>query len=193
MSHRLLGASLLLAFVAVLPSMPVHAQKKDRGEPKDSAKLNPGSYTGILRTTPGSDRIYVLAIEAPRLAAGGRGKLKLKLVTLRDDFEMQNKESVKVRVLKLPEQFDEKGKAKKYTAKELAQLKGKDKSLPGYESAIEKLEKGQRVEVTLVPVKKKAPANKEKEDSEKKMQVKLIVIVNEADEVRAMSKRRKGN
>jgi hypothetical protein len=109
----------------------------------------------------------------------------------RDDFEMQAREGVKVRVLRLPAQSDEKGKPRKYTAKELARLKGKDRSLPGYESEPEKLEAGQRVTVTLVPVRKKA--GKGKDDAEKRMQVKLILIVNEADEVRAMGKGKKGN
>jgi hypothetical protein len=121
---------------------------------------------------------------------GGKGKggPKLGLLMARDDFEVQAREGVKVRVLRLPAQSDEKGKPRKYTAKELARLKGKDRSLPGYESEPEKLEAGQRVTVTLVPVRKKG-----KDDAEKKMQVKMIVIVNEPDEVRAMGKGKKGN
>jgi hypothetical protein len=217
MTHRLLRTALLLALVSGLPTLSLHAQNKKKApqDPKDSEKLTAGSYTGILKTTPGSDRTFVLSIETTRAVPKGRGAGRVgggrrglarmarpqqyRLLTTSTDYEMQNKESVKVRVLKLPDQFDEKGKLRKPTSKELAELKGKDKNLPGYESAVEKLESGQRVTVTLVEVAKKkaaAGANKDKEkdkdkDDEKKMQVKLIVINAEADEVKK-GKNRKG-
>ena len=94
----------------------------------------------------------------------------------------------------LPEEFDDKGKPKKYTKEELATLKGKDTNLPGYESSLEKLETGQKLRVVLLrqeeargqaqegrrpgqgAVEEKDP----KDPTEKKMQVKMIVILAEA-------------
>jgi hypothetical protein len=113
----------------------------------------------------------------------------------RTDVEFQAKDDVKVRTMNLPEQFDEKGNIKKYTKQELAELKGKDKNLPGYESSIEKLEVGQVAKVTLVLVSKK-PATGDKETAgvlgaDKKMQVKTIVILADADKGDVKIKKRK--
>ncbi len=129
------------------------------------------------------------------------------VVTRYQDVEFQAEESVKVRTMDLPEQFDEKGNIKKYTREELRQLKGKDTNLPGYESAFEALKEGQLIQVTLAAHHAKKPAttsgdakekltldkalekDKEKDkssldkaldkDSEKHKQVRLIVIVKE--------------
>src|SRR5262249_37754586 len=118
------------------------------------------------------------------------------------DIEFQHRELVKVRTMILPEQFDEKGNIKKYTKEELKELKGKDKDLPGYESSLEKLEAGQVVTVTLAAYSRPKPKpedkprpedkvnpedkinakdlDKVKPDEEKKMQVRVIVIKEEA-------------
>jgi len=124
-----------------------------------------------------------------------------KYAKTKRNVEFQHTEAVKVRTMVLPEQFDDKGNIKKYTAAEKLKLKGKDKHLIGYESELEKLVAGQKVRVTLVK-RPKPPVDKEKEaeeakltaeekkalakdkeeipDGEKKRQVKLIVIVEEA-------------
>jgi hypothetical protein len=124
-------------------------------------------------------------------ATGGAGKdgapAGYKYDTKKQTIEFQAAETVKVRTMVLPEQFDEKGLLKKYTKKELDELKGKDKSAPGYESSLEKLEVGQKVRVVLAPAAKKpAPKDKDKDkdeevnDADKRMQVKLIVILEES-------------
>jgi hypothetical protein len=121
--------------------------------------------------------------------------------TIKTQIEFQATETVKVRTMVLPEQFDDKGNPKKYTKEELTQLKGKDKNLVGYESSLEKLEVGQKLKVTLVAVKKKPvekdkenkDLDKDKDESEKKMQVKLIVIQQEPTDTAPPGKRGKKN
>jgi hypothetical protein len=76
--------------------------------------------------------------------------------TQKVDFQLDS--NVKVRVKDLPEAFDEKGNIKKYTKEELAELKGKDKNLPGYESSIDSLKPGQILQVALVVHKKPKPS-----------------------------------
>jgi hypothetical protein len=66
------------------------------------------------------------------------------------DLELQTTEDVKVRMAKPPEQFDEKGKVKKYTRKELQELKGPDPKLPGYQGEFSDLRQEQVVSVNLV-------------------------------------------
>jgi hypothetical protein len=122
-----------------------------------------------------------------------------QVVTATQKVEFQAEENVKVRIKDLPQDFDDKGNIKKYTREELAELKGKDKNLPGYESSIDALKVGQVVQVTLGAHKKPRPSsssstsvskNKDADsdkdkDSEKestnqhKMQVKMIVILKD--------------
>ncbi len=118
-----------------------------------------------------------------------------QVVSATQKVEFQAEENVKVRIKDLPEDFDDKGNIKKYTREELAELKGKDKNLPGYESSIDALKVGQVVQVTLGAHKKPrqgAPSSASKnkdadsdKDSEKevtnqhKMQVKMIVILKD--------------
>jgi hypothetical protein len=81
-----------------------------------------------------------------------------QVVNATQKVDFQAEEAVKVRVNYLPEQFDDKGNIKKYSKEELAELKGKDKNLPGYESSIDNLTNGQIVQVTLGVHKKPKPA-----------------------------------
>ncbi len=81
------------------------------------------------------------------------------LETHTKDVELQAAEEVKVRQAHPPESFDDKGKLKKYTAKELKELKGPDPKLPGYNAEFSDLREGQYVTVSLVK-KKDAPHTK---------------------------------
>jgi hypothetical protein len=137
-------------------------------------------------------------------AGGGSG---VKVTTTTKDVEFQAMDDVKVRTMLPPEPFDSKGNIKKFTKEELKELKGKDKTLPGYESSTDILEVGQVVQVTLVTVKqekagpkdkgkdkdKEIDKEKDKEDdkSDKKMQVKMIVVLADADQTPAGRKGKK--
>jgi hypothetical protein len=254
MRHRLIGATLLLALTAALVPTALNAQGK-KGKalpPLDSAKLQPGEFTGTVKTTTGSDRTFVATIESLNIVYTGKGlkaytgnnqaikqlvKLQNQLVQAQNnyvkvtsgkrpkaaqvnqaankvqqlsiqlqnqamvvqlqliaqasavtpeglppgyklvksvrDVEFQHTEAVKVRTMFLPEEFDDKGEVKKYSAAEKLKLKGKDKGLPGYESSIEKLEVGQKIKVKLVrrPKPKPAPVEKaEEKEPEKKVE-----------------------
>jgi hypothetical protein len=76
--------------------------------------------------------------------------------TVTKEVELQTTDDVKVRLAYPPAQFDDKGKPKKYTAKELKELKGPDPRLPGYNGEFSDLQQEQTVTVTLVK-KKDAP------------------------------------
>jgi hypothetical protein len=250
--RRLVGRILLLIAILAVPSLDLHAQKdkKKKMDNKesavDSSKLT-GEFVGILKSVPGSDRIFLLESETKRLVYTGKGnpgrvnnnvnrilqlqnriaqdqrqlatakspqqrnqaigrlqndRLQLggainqlsntgqnglppgyQITTVKTEIEFQASEEVKVRTLLVPDGgLDEKGNKKKPPAEELAKLKGKDKNLPGYESALDKLEVGQKVTVTLAPAPgKKKEADKDADkDAEKKMQVKLIVVLEES-------------
>jgi len=101
-----------------------------------------------------------------------------KVATTTHDFEVQAAEDVKVRILQLPDAFDEKGNAKKYTAQELKDLKGSNTSLPGYTSEFANLKNGQTVTVTI---SKKKPETKDKDAKadDKTPLVSMIVITKD--------------
>jgi hypothetical protein len=172
-----------------------------------SAGRNVANAAATLRNSVIAFNRAALAIgiaEAHLLAvASGSSAPQFTVRTVTQDVEFQATESVKVRTMVLPEQFDEKGNVKKYTRAELNELKGKDKNLPGFESSLEKLEVGQKVRVLLVQSSKKpAPApkkdkDKEKDkdkkanDDEKRMQVKMITIVETEGDAAAAPKGKK--
>jgi hypothetical protein len=101
---------------------------------------------------------------------------------IKKDFEFKTGPDMKVRVLQLPRDFDEKGNPKKYTAKELKELKG-DPKLPGYTAEQDSLRANQIVLVYLVGKKKPPPKKGEEPDKDaledNKPMIRMIVILAE--------------
>src|SRR5947208_9771384 len=92
-------------------------------------------------------------------------------------------DEVKVRLLQLPPIFDDKGKRKRPSQKELEDMKGPDKKLPGYTASLDDLKPGQVVRVRLIQKAGFKPGKGKERDKEipdeYKPQVDLIVIVSE--------------
>jgi hypothetical protein len=120
-----------------------------------------------------------------------------QVVQVSRNFDFQLEERAKVRLLELPPAFDDKGNLKKYTQAERRELKGKNTSLPGYESSVENLKTGQVVQITLgVHSKPATPINSSQLNTDKdvdlakdkdpgsqhRMQVRMIVIAKDVDE-----------
>jgi hypothetical protein len=99
------------------------------------------------------------------------------------DVELQAADEMKVRLLQPPTAFDDNGKPKKYTKKELDELKGPDKKLPGYTAAFESLRPGQVVDVYLAKKKDTGKPSAKDPDkdtkSDKRLLVTMIVIRGE--------------
>ena len=93
--------------------------------------------------------------------------------------ELQVGDEMKVRLSDPPVAFDEKGKPKKYTAKELRELKG-DSKLPGFPADMSNLANDQLLQVQLVVPKKKT-VSKEKDDktAENKLIASVVVILSD--------------
>jgi hypothetical protein len=100
------------------------------------------------------------------------------------DIELEADDETKVRTMVLPVEYDDKGKPKKFTPKELRELKGPNKKLPGYTADWDNLGKGQLVEVYIPkpkkPKTKPKTKDKDKEDEDKELfkdKPKAIMIV----------------
>jgi hypothetical protein len=250
MLRRVLGLASVVAAAGVL--LIVTASAGAAGGTVDASLLPAGEFEGVLRSVPGTDRMFTLTVSVPQVTVNPNvranynlqshinnvlsiqrrmlsskhpgnyvGQLQgavirlqqqaaiaqanaVRVHTVTQHIEFQAAEDVKVRTLKAPEVFDDKGKIRKHTPEELKQLKGKNPNLIGYESSLEAMAKGQVVRVTLASHhsssgdKGKPDAEKDKDPaaekdknpdkkkpagegdlSEKKMQVRMIVIASE--------------
>lgn len=105
-----------------------------------------------------------------------------RLEKVKTEIDFQASDKVKVRTLVLPEIYDDKGNLQKYSPQQLNDLKGRDRSLPGYESSLDKLQAGQQLRVVLARSSNASSDQQEDSTSEKKMQATLIVILAEPSE-----------
>ncbi|HZZ78281.1 MAG TPA: hypothetical protein VFE62_07170 [Gemmataceae bacterium] len=82
-------------------------------------------------------------------------------VTATKDFDLDIEDKATYRKLNLPFEYDDAGNVKTYTDKEKAELRGTDKTKPGYTAKFEELHAGQEVKLYLTP-----PPKKSKSDSD---------------------------
>jgi FtsZ-interacting cell division protein ZipA len=144
------------------------ADKPDTKPSESKIKMVPvAQLTGRLATVEGSEKTFSLNIPV------GRHWQKVDL-TAADD--------IKVRVPRPPAAFDDKGNPKKYSSKELRELKGPG-NLPGFIGEFSDLRPNQVVQVTVAKKKEAAkpyrPKGKDKDDSawDNKPVATMIVIL----------------
>ncbi len=166
---------LLLAFAA--PEFA--AAQKDK--PKaDGSFVHLGELTATVTLVEASERHLTVQYTPP----GQEASVNLDLKAADD---------LKVRLLKPPPVFDNRGKPRAYTTKELKELRGPDPKQPGYTGEFANLKSGQTVLVTLAQrkevVKKPAPKGKaavpapKKDDPtvpKERLIVTRVVVVKEA-------------
>jgi hypothetical protein len=101
------------------------------------------------------------------------------------DYDLDAANDVKVRRQDPPVQYDDKGNVKKYTSKELSELKG-DSKLPGYAADWTDLKVGQTIKISVVAPKKDKDAKdkdaKDKDKADTTPKVSQVMIVKEAPE-----------
>jgi hypothetical protein len=155
-------------------------------------KLNQGALNGLLQAQQNLLRAQLSnnlqqMIQAQAQIAQNQAQM-YQSETITREVELQTIEDVKVRMLSPPPQFDDKGRIKRYTTKELKELRGSDPKLPGYQAEFGDLHEGQTVLAHLI--KKKgaplvAPVRKGGKDvdvdalMQNLPQVSMIVIVAE--------------
>jgi hypothetical protein len=76
-------------------------------------------------------------------------------VTTTKDFDLEVMEKVVYRKLNLPFEYDDTGNVKTYTKEEKDELRGDDKTKPGYMAKFEEFRAGQDIKLYLTPPKKK--------------------------------------
>jgi hypothetical protein len=103
----------------------------------------------------------------------------IKMITVSKGFELDVQEKVIVRRQNLPFEYDDKGNPKEFTKEQIAELRGKDTSLPGYRAKYGDLQQGQTVRVYLSAPKGGAKAADDDGDNVAKPEVRMIVILTE--------------
>jgi hypothetical protein len=141
----------------VLAVSTLAAQDKDKKDAKDAPDqkeklIQIGNIEGKITGIDAMEKSIQLQI----------GRRNEKVMTIDD---------VKVRTKNPPVAYDDKGNKKKYTAKELKELKG-DSKLPGYTAGFEDLKTNQYVQVTLV--------RKKSDKAAKQPLASVILIANQA-------------
>jgi hypothetical protein len=86
-----------------------------------------------------------------------------KVKEVEQDVELKLAEDVKVRTAVPAKAYDDKGNIKRYTAKELRELRGKQ-NLPGYAAEVGDLQVGQRVAVKVAVRRRNPPPKKPGKD-----------------------------
>lgn len=152
------GFSVLLVLSLTLGSSV--AQDKDKKAEDKTAKADPkekwipvGQVVAILKEVRESDKSVVLSIQTKNSYYNPQAR---RMVPAKmEDVELLLKDDVKIRRLNPKEDFDDKGRPKKYTIKELKELKGDDLKTPGYPADFTDLISQSIVNVTLMqkPIK----------------------------------------
>jgi len=130
-------------------------QDKDKKAEDKNAKADPkekwipaGQVVAVLKEVRESDKSVVLSIQTQNsyYSPQARRVVPAKM----EDIELLLKDDVKIRQANPPEAFDDKGRPKKYSIKELKELKGDDLKTPGYPADFSDLINQSIVNVTLM-------------------------------------------
>jgi hypothetical protein len=148
MGSALRHFGLMLLSVALLVPTVLAQDKDKKGTPEQKEKLI---------------KLYDIRGKVTNIDANEKS---FHLQVGRQDVKVMSTDDVKVRTKNPPVAYDDKGNKKKYTPKELKELKG-DSKLPGYSAEFSDLKQNQIVEVSLV---------RKKGDKEGKPLASVIVI-----------------
>jgi hypothetical protein len=147
------GFAVLLLMCLTLSSS--FGQDKDKKAEDKNAKADPkekwipaGQVVAVLKEVRESDKSVVLSIQTR--GSYYNPKQKSLVPAKMEDIELLLKDDVKIRQANPPEAIDDKGRPKKYSIKELKELKGDDLKTPGYPADFSDLINQSIVNVTLM-------------------------------------------
>jgi len=184
------------------PADPKPGDDKDKKDPdKKPAPLDPKAkaaaaaaekvvygmqLTGKLASIESSQKTFSVQVTIPQVVPVRQGyRITVQVQRTTQNIELEAAEDMKVRMANPPMEYDEKGRPKRYTSKELKELKGSS-ALPGYPGDFENLKTNQVVQVYLAkPKTAPKPAARPKPGAEKeplleeKPKVVMVVVLYE--------------
>jgi hypothetical protein len=155
-------------------------------------KLNQGAYNALIQAQAqyqqaAARRDVNGMTNAQRSMLQNQANL-YQIESKTQDLEVTATDEAVVRTLRPKDEFDDKGRPKKFTKKELDELRGEDKKLPGYKAEFGDLTNDMIVRLQLVKKKDapKAPVKKGKDadidvlaDNEPKASM-IVILINPA-------------
>jgi hypothetical protein len=167
--YRNIGWAWPLVFALVGPALAADAKDKDK-DAKDSKFVPIGQLVGRVAAVQGSQKTFTLKVSTSILEPYRAGyRIGLRVRQISHDVEVKAADDITVRVANPPLDYDDKGKPKKYTAKELKDLKGPGNQW-GFPSDFESLKGDQIVKVFLGRKKDAPKAPPKGKDKEKAME-----------------------
>jgi hypothetical protein len=127
---------------------------------RERQQLLARQQAALLNPNPAQRYQDLLGVVQDALRLQGQPQAFFNVREQHQDLDVTLPEDVKVRVPAPPVAFDDEGRARRYTAEELKQLKGTE-GLPGYPSDLDSLKQGQRVLVVLARKLRFKPGGKE--------------------------------
>ena len=135
-----------------------------------------------VRINEGQLQNYLKA-QTPQQALQAQAQM-YELATTQKQVELTAADDFKVRMGHPPPKFDDKGRARRYTQKELQELRGNDR-LPGFPAEFSDIKSGQIVQVTLLqsksgsrPVKRPKEAEAEAADDNLPKMSRIIIVAD---------------
>ncbi len=152
----------------------VISSKKEKAEvPKNPyVKIN----TIVGKVSKYDDSSNSLTVKVPIPVFNGK-----KFEPKEMDVKALLTDDVKIRVLIPPSKYDDKGRKKSYTNKELMELKGEDKRTPGYPGDTDELQPNAVVKVELVRTKEdyaKLKRSKKDDPANELASTNLIIVIS---------------
>lgn len=105
-----------------------------------------------------------LQMTQARSTKGDPKNQPFRVVTTKKDYELPLTEKIVTRKTFMPFEYDDMGNVKKYSPAELAKLKGKDSSKPGYESKLDEIVPGMGATLYLRAATKSSGSTKRNPD-----------------------------
>jgi hypothetical protein len=176
MRSTLRPITLIAALAALIPTLVAQEKDKDKAKPESKESLAKLQQVAGTLVNPGSEKGNIVLSVAFTEPYRSGNRIHYRQAHKNVDFAPAD--DMFVRRTNPPVAYDDKGKPRKQTPKELKELKG-DGNLPGYQAELSDLKKDQAVVLYLQAAKK--PAKKDDADALKdsKPRVRMIMIVRE--------------
>jgi hypothetical protein len=154
--------------------------------PREAAQIQQRIAQDLARLQQQYAQFYAQASKAAKLDPNN---MPFITVVNTKDFDLEVQDKVVYRKMVLPIEYDDTGNIKTYTDKEKAELRGDDKTKPGYAAKLDEIMPGAEVKLSLTPPKKKAKdkdKDADKDDKDKmpdevqRPTVNMIVMTKEA-------------
>lgn len=103
-----------------------------------------------------------------------------RMTTIHKDYELELQDNAPIRKMFLAFEYDDLGNIKQYTEKEKAELRGPDKTKPGYKSKLDEVIPGAEAKLFLTPPKAKKKTDDEGVGNVERPTINMIILTKDS-------------